>query len=60
MSTTERLATAIGEILTAAPRRALAHAYSIPQHDEASPSDTADAPDLSTASTSLPRPAGKA
>ncbi len=33
MSNAERLATAIGETLTAARRRALAHAYSVPQDE---------------------------
>jgi len=56
----ESFATAISETLTAARRRALAHVYSVPQHDEASPSDTADAPDLSTASPSLSHPVPEA
>ncbi len=52
--------TAIGETLTAARRRAPVHAYSVPQHDEASPSATADAAELSTASPSLSRPVPEA
>lgn len=52
--------TAIRESLTAARRRALAHAYSVPQHDEASTSAKADAADLSTASPTLPHPVPEA
>jgi hypothetical protein len=60
MSNAESFATAIGETLTAARRRALAHAYSVPHHDEASTSAKADAADLSTASPSLSHPVPEA
>jgi hypothetical protein len=60
MSNAESFATAIGETLTAARRRALALAYSLAQDDEASPSAKADAADLSTASPSFPRPVPEA
>ncbi len=60
MSSAESFATAIGETLTAARRPALAHACSVTHHDEASPSATADAPDLSTATASLSHPVPEA
>ncbi len=60
MSSAESFATAIGETLTAARRRAHVHAYSVPQNDEASPSAKGDAANLSTASPRLPHPVPEA
>lgn len=60
MSNAERFPTAVDRTLTAPRRRALAHADSVAQDVEASPTAKRNPAGLSTAAPSLPRLASRA